>query len=210
MMFANNQAESPVDDRFRFEEVIKEIDSIIAKCMTDITHTDREQSYLSVHGISDEFDETPDVVERALAEMKSQIEKIPNKQALDRAEAIDSKYVHDPSLQLKFLRGTRFNVAKAAAKFVRHFDLKLQLFGESKLVKDIEQEDLSDGDIKTLYSGFNQWLPLRDISGGTVAVFFPASNDFSELPHLSNVCIFSWNVVSIYREIRLLMSDFSS
>ena len=186
-MFSNKEAVSPINDPFEFDKVIKEVDSVIAECMADITHTDREQSYFSVHGISNDIEETPDIVQKALVEMKSQIDKIRKKDALELAERMDTNYVNDPALHLKFLRGDNFNAASAAAKFVRHFEFKMELFGEAKLVKDIEQEDLDENDIKTLYSGYIQWLPLRDISGRTVAVFFPFSNGSTEISTLSKV-----------------------
>lgn len=177
--------ESPPSDPFEFAEVIKEVDSIIAKCMTDITHKDREQTYLTVHGISDDNQETPALVESSLKEMKAQIEKIPGKNALELAQQMDKEYVD--ALYLKFIRAERFNAALAASKFVQHFELKMELFGQSKLCKDIEQEDLSENDIKALYSGYVQWLPLRDISGRTVTIVFPAASGPAELSSVSKV-----------------------
>lgn len=173
---------------YEFEKVRKEVDSIIAQCMNDATHEDRQQSYLEVHGVLDEFEETPEAVQQALDELKAQIKEITTKRdALDLAESMDEEYVNDPSLHLKFLRGERFNVKNAAAKFVHHFELKMELFGKSKLVKDIEQEDFDEDDIKALYLGYVQWLPLRDISGRTVTVFF-FGNTLTQTTSLSRVC----------------------
>ncbi|CAJ1950334.1 unnamed protein product [Cylindrotheca closterium] len=133
--------------------------------MNDMTHEDREQSYLEVHGIVDRFNETPTAVQEALEGMKAAIEKSTKKDALKLVESMDEAYINDSLLHLKFLRGEKFNIKKAAQKFVQHFELKMELFGESKLVKDIEQEDLDENDTKALYLGYVQWLPLRDISG---------------------------------------------
>ncbi|CAJ1968353.1 unnamed protein product [Cylindrotheca closterium] len=173
MMYLNTPTESPNSSPFEFERIRKEVDSIIAQCMNDTTHEERQKSYLEVHGVTNGFDETPAAVQDALEGMKMEIQKITkNRDALTLAESMDEEYVNDPSLHLKFLRGEKFNVKKAAQKFVRHFELKLELFGKSKLVKDIEQEDLGEDDMEALHLGYVQWLPLRDISGRTVTVYF--------------------------------------
>ena len=193
MNISNTRTESPptTTSPFEFEKVSKEVDSIIAKCMNEMTHEDRQKSYLEVHGVLDEFDETPTAVQDALEGMKARIVKsTKNRDALELAESMNEDYVNDPSLHLKFLRGEKFNVKNAAQKFVQHFELKMELFGKSKLVKDIEQEDLDEDDIKALYSGYVQWLPLRDISGRTVTVFFPGKTT-AQTTSLSRVCIVS-------------------
>ncbi|CAJ1968355.1 unnamed protein product [Cylindrotheca closterium] len=187
-MDTNNPIESPTSP-FEFEKVSREVDSIIAQCMNDMTHEDREQSYLEVHGIVDRFNETPTAVQEALEGMKAAIEKSTKKDALKLAESMDEAYVNDSSLHLKFLRGEKFNIKKAAQKFVQHFELKMELFGESNLVKDIEQEDLDENDTKALYLGYVQWLPLRDISGRTVTVFFPGKAT-AQLDSLSRQRVF--------------------
>ena len=181
----DSTSESP----YEFDKVIKEVDAIIAQCMNDTSHEDRQQSYLEVHGVLDDFKETPEAIEKALIDFQAEIEKIAKKDALIMAESMDKAYVNDPSLRLKFLRGERFNVNRAAVKFVQHFDLKLELFGKSKLVKDIEQEDLDEDDIRALYCGYVQWLPLRDISGRTVTVFFPGKTAYTSTTSMSRVCI---------------------
>lgn len=176
-------------DGFEFDEVIQEVDSIIAQCMNDMTHEDRQQSYLEIHGVSEEFHETPSSIQHSLEQMKAHVEKIAKKEALDLARTMDESYVNDPSLLLKFLRGERFNETQAAEKFVRHFELKRELFGKAKLVKDIEQSDLDEDDIIALYSGYVQWLPLRDIVGRTVTCFFPGMSS-AQLSSISRVCCF--------------------
>ncbi|CAJ1968359.1 unnamed protein product [Cylindrotheca closterium] len=181
MMYSNPPTESPSSSPFEFERISKEVDSIIAQCMTETPHDERQKSYLEVHEVSNVFDETPAAVQDALEGMKMEIQKITkNRDALTLAESMDEEYVNDPSLRLKFLRGEKFNVKKAAQKFVRHFELKLELFGNSKLVKDIEQDDLGEGETKALYLGYVQWLPLRDISGRTVTVYFTGKTSGEE------------------------------
>ena len=96
------------------------------------------------------------------------------------------EYVKDPVLRLKFLRGERFSARPAAQKLVKYFELKLYLFGASKLVKDVEQDDLSKEDMAALYSGYVQWSPLKDSSQRTVYIMFPLISS-QKVPVMSRV-----------------------
>ena len=79
-----------------------------------------------------------------------------------------------PGFRLKFLRTDLFDVPSAAKRLVRHFQVKLEVFGLDKImVKDITQDNLEDGDIKNFYSGYVQVLPLRDRSGRCVNFWLP-------------------------------------
>ena len=49
-----------------------------------------------------------------------------------------------------FLRAERFDAPKAAIRLVNHFEGKLVLFGEDKLVKRITLDDLEEEDIEEI------------------------------------------------------------
>jgi hypothetical protein len=165
------------DERNAFEsgKIMKEVDSIIANSMQDLSQEDREKSYLDLHGVSNIIEETPALIQQSLKLMDSEIACILNekKDAYSIAESMDPSYVHSPTFRLQFLRGDRFNSCSAATRFVKHFELKKDLFGDSKLVKDITQDDLGQDDIMALYNGYVQWLPIKDPSGRTVSILFP-------------------------------------
>ena len=86
---------------------------------------------------------------------------------------MDRDYVQDRDFRLKFLRADLFNATEAALRLARHFQAKLELFGRSKLVKDIVQDDLDEEDMAALYAGFTQLLPVRDRAGRAVSLWFP-------------------------------------
>ena len=89
------------------------------------------------------------------------------------AETINPQFVNDPAFRLKFLRAERYDPKLAVARVARYFDLKLKLFGESKLCKDITYEDLDREDIEGLKQGFLQILPQRDAAGRAILLVLP-------------------------------------
>jgi len=161
------------NDVFAVSSMMNEVDSIIAQNLKELSQEDREKSYSDIHGISGELHETPLLIAQSLALMEQEINRIQTRDAYNLAESIKPEYVHDPAFRLKFLRGEHFSARPAAQKFVNHFEMKRQLFGASKLVKDIEQDDLSEEDLAALYSGYVQWSPLKDSSQRTVSIMFP-------------------------------------
>ena len=111
-----------------------------------------------------------------------------NTKAYNLALSIDATYVLNKEFQLMFLRADQFDTKLAALRLVKHFHLKLQLFGKDKLCRPIVQDDLivvgnngteegneeneegneEDEDESGLYDGYKQVLPLRDYAGRLV------------------------------------------
>ena len=81
-------------------------------------------------------------------------------------------YVEDPNFRLRFLRCEQYDAEKAANHFLRFFNLKLRLFGKSKLTQDILLQDLGEDGMYTLETGFMQFCPLRDRAGRKVLTIF--------------------------------------
>lgn len=182
-------------DVFAVRSMMHAVDAIIAKNLNQLSQEDREKSYSDIHGISGALQETPSLVAQSLELMEQEINLIHTKDAYDLAKSMKPEYVHDSALRLKFLRGEHFSARPAAQKFARFFELKLYLFGAPKLVKDIEQDDLNEEDLAALYSGYVQWLPLKDSSQRTVYILFPLMSS-KQVPLISRVsrtvsCAFS-------------------
>lgn len=174
------------DDVFAVNKMMNEVDGIIAEHLKELSPEDRENSYSLLHGSRKEIVETPLLIAQSFELMDQEINNIQRKDAYILAETMNPEYVKNPDFRLKFLRGDRFNARTAAAKIVNHFEMKKILFGASKIVKDIEQDDMSDEDIATLYSGYVQWSPLKDTVGRTVSIAFPLMSS-NQTPFLSRV-----------------------
>jgi hypothetical protein len=148
-------------------------DSLIVKEMNQLSTEDREKVYYDLHGVSAEIEETPVMINASLSQIEVELQKLKSKEAYESAKLMDREYVQDRDFRLKFLRADRFNVKEAALRLARYFQAKLELFGLSKLVKDIVQDDLDEDDMEALYSGFTQNLPVRDRAGRAVTIWFP-------------------------------------
>lgn len=154
------------------------VDQITAAELYQLPVEKREKALYDVHGINEDNKnrETAEFLNYCLKQMEKvlsdQIAPL-DKQAYDIAVAQNAAYVQDPDFRLMFLRCELFDPLKAAVRFTRHFQAKLELFDRALLCKDITQDDLEeDGALKCLYSGWTQELPLRDISGRLVSITF--------------------------------------
>jgi hypothetical protein len=181
-------------DVFELGSVMKEVDSIIARNMNELSHEDREKSYLDLHGVTTEIQETPSFVEQSLELMNHKIVMVKEKEAYNLAESMDTEYVQNKEFRLKFLRGERFDTCSAAQKFVEHFQVKKELFGSKNLTKDITQDDLGKETIDALYSGFVQWFPIKDISGRTIAINFQGK-EVGKYSILTRVCRLTMSIL---------------
>jgi hypothetical protein len=148
------------------------IDSLVAKQMARLSNKDREEVYFDLHGVSKDVVETPSMVHQKLNQLEKELDQLTKKDAYQVARSINPEYVLNVEFQLKFLRADRFDAKKAALRLARHFQAKLELFGEGKLAQDISQDDLDQDDMEALYSGYSQSLPLRDRAGRLVWVMF--------------------------------------
>jgi hypothetical protein len=169
------------------------VDHIAATELYHLSMEKREQALFDVHGINEDSKdaETQEFLNDRLARMEqSLIHHIAphDKQAYEMAMTQDAAYVQNPEFRLMFLRCDRFDPDKAAVRFAKHFQAKLELFDSDLLCKDIVQDDLDeDGALKCLYSGWTQELPVRDISGRLVSVTFQQVLD-EEIPVDEKVC----------------------
>jgi hypothetical protein len=154
------------------------VDQITAKELNQLSMERREEALFDVHGIREGHveQETCEFLNDHLRQMDKALNHsiLPSdRQAYDMAMAQDATYVQNPDFRLMFLRCDLFDPVKAATRFARHFQAKLELFDSHLLCKDITQDDLNeDGALKCLYSGWTQELPIRDISGRLVSISY--------------------------------------
>jgi hypothetical protein len=147
---------------------------MLAKEMNQLSVEDREKVLEDIHGIARAVDEPLDYVRNSLLLLEEELSKpTPNKAAYDLAKSQSKEYVSSEKLRMMFLRAESFDACKAAARMIRFFDEKYNLFGVEKLTKDIVLADLDPDDIAALDTGFYQVLPEKDCAGRNVVCFFP-------------------------------------
>lgn len=112
--------------------------------------------------------EDSEVVARCLSEMDNEISRTSRKEAFLQAMGLAPDYVNSESMRIKFLRSEMFDPKAAAARIIRHFEEKKNLFGEDKLGRDILLSDLTEDDMESLSCGAAQFLREADKGGRRV------------------------------------------
>jgi hypothetical protein len=143
-------------------------DAFLAKELTELSMQERERAYADVHGVSEEFEETPELIEQSLADIEVEINKVKKKSAYDKALFLNSQHVRNREFRIMFLRADNFDAKKAAKRIILYFESKLELFGANLLAKDVTLNDLDEDDMEALLSGSFQSLPTKDQAGRAV------------------------------------------
>jgi hypothetical protein len=112
--------------------------------------------------------EEPTFVQKSLDLMALNLESLTDKPAYDLALRLSPDYVSNPKLRLMFIRSEAFDTHAAAVRMANHFKLKLALFGEDKLGRDILLSDLDEGDMESLKAGGMQALSHCDMAERTI------------------------------------------
>ncbi|CAJ1970008.1 unnamed protein product [Cylindrotheca closterium] len=146
-------------------------ESAIAKLMSALSSEAREKAYKDMHGVPDVAMESPELLQKGLGQLQFEIDNIIDKPAYNQALKQDPNYVCDEEFRTLFLRTDEMNPGLAALRIVRHFQLKLDLFGSECLTKTITQDDLDRDDMEALYAGRGRVLPSKDRAGRTLNLF---------------------------------------
>jgi hypothetical protein len=163
-----------------------DVDAHLANRLNQLTMEERYRVFHDVHGVSEVHPEEAEVVQDKLNQMEvclknhTPISDHMNN-AYHRALYLSSTYVENRAFHLTFLRAVDFDPAAAADLLVRHFHIKLELFGEELLTHDIKLTDLKEEDMGALESGYFQLLPIRDRANRVVYCVLPML-----LPQLSH------------------------
>jgi hypothetical protein len=150
-----------------------ESDVALARDLNALSVQERERVFEDVHGVAQVQEETPAFVAKCLEEIDVALRKIPVKRrkALDRALFLKPTIDSDMKFKLMFLRADLYDAQKAARRMSRHFEEKLSLFGEEKLVKKIRLDDLEHEDIEHLNCLGCVLLPNKDPTGRPIWFF---------------------------------------
>ena len=102
-----------------------------------------------------------------------------NRAAYEQALELSPDYVTNKQFQLSFLYADKFNVKAACKRLIGHFQVKRELFGESKLGRDITLDDLSPKELEIYRKGeFVRFLPTMDSANRPIVFARAAKADF--------------------------------
>ena len=105
------------------------------------------------------------IAAQSLLQLPDELQKIVDKPAFDLARLISPRYVEEDSFLLRFLIADNFDAKASAARLVRHFQKKNELYGREKLGSQIQLRDLGTEDQIALASGGIQLLQATDREG---------------------------------------------
>eukprot|EP00934_Nitzschia_sp_Nitz4_P001596 Nitzschia sp. Nitz4//scaffold72_size95085//12875//14353//NITZ4_004745-RA/size95085-processed-gene-0.79-mRNA-1//1//CDS//3329557330//1596//frame0 len=155
-------------------------DTLTAEELAALTATDRERIFHDIHGVSDRVNETDQMIQESLHQMKKELSTLASTHnAYQRALEQNPSYVNDPAFRLRFLRADRFNVSQATHRYFLHYEKKLELFGEDRLTHHLTQKDLNKDDLDALYNTMGYTLPDRDPAGRLILVMDARNSKFS-------------------------------
>jgi hypothetical protein len=149
------------------------VDSMLAAELHNLTCQDRSKIEEEIHGVQSlAVEETPEMVSKALAAFQLEVDRLPTsrKDAYEDAMVMDSKFVQDTNLHLKYLRAALFDVRKAASMFCTYLDMLHSYFGPVALERPLRYDDLGKAEQDKFRNGNMQVLPSRDRAGRLVCM----------------------------------------
>eukprot|EP00529_Nitzschia_sp_RCC80_P022304 CAMPEP_0113451484 /NCGR_PEP_ID=MMETSP0014_2-20120614/6361_1 /TAXON_ID=2857 /ORGANISM="Nitzschia sp." /LENGTH=478 /DNA_ID=CAMNT_0000342839 /DNA_START=182 /DNA_END=1618 /DNA_ORIENTATION=- /assembly_acc=CAM_ASM_000159 len=157
---------------------IKQADVMLAREMNSLSMKERNEVLADIHGVVDysqskEIEEDDGLMDSKLQEMDKALAenfKPADRVAYDRALFLSPRFVANKDFRKAFLRADRYDPTKAAVRYMKYFQNKLLLFGEEKLCKRVEWNDLDKDDQDELMTGSYQILPEPDSQGRCISI----------------------------------------
>ena len=146
---------------------IKETEEFLASQMSKLSVEERDEAIHDMHCVGEDLEETPEMVEKSLAELDNAIKHEKNA-TYEMAKVQNRAYVEDSSFRLKFLRANMHDVNRAVRQMVSFLEQKAIYFGIEKVAQEITLNDLTNEDIKFMRSGLFHIQQGRDRSGRVV------------------------------------------
>lgn len=130
----------------------------LAQEITAMTLEEREAIHHDIHGVpQDVVEETEDMVNQKIAEMKECFRNMPvstARAAWDRASYLHPSMADDRDLYLLFLRAMRFKPFQAATRMLKYFEAKRAIWGDDLLIHRISYQDLTTEEQEMALSGW--------------------------------------------------------
>jgi hypothetical protein len=146
---------------------------VLSSKLNKLSIEERSNALHDLHGVADQMEETPEMISAKIQEMTEALHaySLPDLQVEDSLayrKALELSPEHVEGLKVRFLRAMRYNGQGAAAKMIRFFSRKIELFGEETLVRDLKFKDLNEEEQEALRNGLIQLLPQRDRAGRAI------------------------------------------
>ena len=147
----------------------QKIDTFLASAK--LNEDELEAMMKDINGVKDNPNKIK--VWTSLYELEAELKDLKADTAYGRAVTLDISYCTNRDFQLAFLRKRHYDAKAAAKQMIEFFELKEQLFGSEKLVKDIKLSDLDEEAIECIRDGSLQVLSSKDSAGRQILANFP-------------------------------------
>jgi len=159
-----------------------DVDAILLQGVNQLSFDEFQREQEELHGVGEDIDDVnSEEMMSLLQKFEDHLSRWKKNTVFEVAEAMDKAYVTNPSLQMIFLHGNRYDPKAAAEQILKFFEMKMQLFGKDKLVQDITLADLDEDDTENLLGGSFQILPIADRSGRRIILELPGLRAFKSL-----------------------------
>ena len=157
------------------------LEAELAREMNELSVDERERVLDDIHGVAETPEETPEFIAKCLNELDMQLSKTPKarRRGYDKALFFRPTIQQDQKFKLMFLRADLYDGAKAAQRMVKYFEDKMELFGETKVAKDLTLSDLTEEDLTVWSSGCFLTLPHKDQVGRPIWFFDSTRYDWN-------------------------------
>ena len=153
----------------------KTVDEITSQELLRLSNHERTRLQEEIHGVrSMAVPEPSEMVQQCVEQLAREIDAIPDldpiKRAFNRALQMQSQFVTNSLLWLKFLRATFFQPQLAARRFMDYLCLVSTYFGDEALMRPIRFSDLNRNEERLCRDGDTQLLAGRDFPLGRRAM----------------------------------------
>ncbi|CAJ1932621.1 unnamed protein product [Cylindrotheca closterium] len=176
----------------------EDVDVILAQGMQHLSFDELQREQEDLHGVGEMIDkENHQETISLLQRFDDQLQRRKKHTVYESAEVMMNRdHVTSSELRLQFLHANRWNPETAADQFLSFLEMKKQLFGMDKVVKDLTLNDLDEDDKENLLGGSLQILPCTDRSGRRIILELPGLRCFKNLRNelrarfymLANLC----------------------
>ncbi|CAJ1936694.1 unnamed protein product [Cylindrotheca closterium] len=159
------------NDDITSKAAMKQTEALLASEMSQLSVEERSKALDDLHCVGEELQETPEMIQKLLAEFEMAVQKERNP-IYEMAINQNRTYVEDPTFRLRFLRAKLYNVHEAVRKMMSLLECKAKYFGDDKVARDITLDDLSEEDKQLMLSGVFHIQDGRDRNGRLIVHFF--------------------------------------
>lgn len=159
----------------------KEVDEMLSQALSKLTFEERQEQQEASHGVDTKklaYEAT--IIETALHDLNVRLRHIRHNTVYEKAERMNPHYVSSRPFRVMFLRGNDYHVRETADQMLRFFEMKEELFGASKLVKDITWDDLDEDDLHCVQTGCMQLIG-KDASNRHIIFYLPSLRSFKTI-----------------------------